>query len=145
MKNEKEYTMKLWTLRLILLFCVLSASSKAIAQGRYCFDSLQVKKIAYELEEKKLLLKDTADYRLQIRVLEQKSFSLSLAKESWRRVAENNEYEANILKSDVTSLKIYSETLESENKSLRRKIKVGKVIIPVSFGCGVILTTILLK
>ena len=123
----------------------MSLSKTTYAQGKYVFDSLEVKKIDYLLKDRELLLKDTADYKLQIVNLKQESFSLRLAIESVDSAFRTKDYENMILRSDFQSLNVYSEELSKQNKKLKRKLTIGKYVVPISFGLGVFTTILILK
>ena len=133
---------------LIVLSLLLSITSTAYTQNQnitpYRFTSQEIKEFAYVIESRKLLILDTADYKEQIRNYELKFSTLEEVNERLKdKNLRSSEY-INALEQDVNGLSNERTILIKEIEKLEKKNHRLKILIPISFGVGAVITLLLL-
>ena len=130
---------------LTLLFLLLSSTSIAYTQTQstkeYIFSSEDVKGIAYAIESRKILMKDTAAYKQKINTL---NLQISTFKEINARLDSlNNNSSSYILslENDVEELSNERVVLIKDINKLNKKNKLLKRALPIGvvIGAGVVL------
>ena len=129
-----------------MLILSLGNTSHLIAQSKpYCFTPLQVKELAYKLESRDLLIRDTIRYRDAILLRDDLIYTKDSIIASMESVLSANKYFIGVLQDDVVGLDNENDALRKQNKKLRLKVSFGKYAIPISLGGGVLLGYMLFK
>lgn len=103
----------------------------------YVFSSGDVKKIAYAIESRKILIQDTSDYK---KIISQLELKVSETQEVVQRLNQKNNQSdlfINVLENDVDSLMLERHLLMDINKSLNSKNKNLKTSLPIVFIIGI--------
>ena len=128
---------------LIVLISLLGGISTVQCQvdsSVYSFNKSDVKQIAYAIESRRILMRDTSEYKKQITSLKLKVRKIEDIISSLNESQGASKNYIDVLEFDIERLKEERDALRDLNRRLEKKNKILRNAVPIGFAIGAVLS-----